>query len=65
MSDYQYRVIHKEEGKPDIEIGKHTDNPKEAGETFKQHKNQLEPGNSSSLQRRPYGKWEDIEVTKK
>lgn len=58
--DNQYRIKVTQPGKPDAYTIP-TENPKVAGEAYRDGRKHLEPGQEVILQRRPLGKWEDIE----
>jgi hypothetical protein len=58
--DNQYRIKVTQPGKPDAATMP-TEDPKVAGEAYRYARKQLEPGQEVTLQRRPLGKWEDIE----
>jgi hypothetical protein len=59
--DYQHRVVIREKDRPDYELCSPTNNPKQAGEIFKNFKSNIPPNGSIAIQRRPLGQWEDIE----
>lgn len=60
---YEYRVGHHRDGKPET-VTRVTENPKEAGEQYRNTRKLAFPGDNVSLQRRPVGKWEIVESEK-
>jgi hypothetical protein len=59
-SDFEYRVVAHAKDRPESAT-KPTENIKEAGETYKHARHNVDPGDTVAIQRRTVGKWEDLE----
>jgi hypothetical protein len=62
---YQYRVKISDGKNPQPATTVPTHDPKTAGEAYRDAKKYLEKGQEATLQRRPMGKWEDIDKDRK
>lgn len=62
--DYEHRVVTKKDGKVDNSSPASEDS-KYIGTIYRRAKNNLSPGESIELQRRPLGPWETVENERK